>query len=192
MRKAEKIIAVIAITSLGLNLFLVTGGGAMTVLTLFLLSLIYMIFGFAIFNKLKLRDLFNKESYNEISPKRIIGAVGAGLALSTTTIGLLYKIQGWTGASVQLGTGIVCLVAVMIISIIKNSKNKSDYYRGIIKRCIIFSSLGVILLLLPEKAWTDFKYRNHPTYLKALEKASADPDNDSLWKKVDEERTKMK
>ncbi|MBK8807421.1 MAG: hypothetical protein IPO21_12565 [Bacteroidales bacterium] len=95
MKKGEIIIAGLSIIALGLNLLFIQGGGILTVLTLLTLSMLYMYFSFALFNNIELRKIFKKDSYKGISSNRIFGAVGAGLALSMTTIGLLFKFQSW-------------------------------------------------------------------------------------------------
>ncbi len=111
---------------------------------------------------------------------RILGAVGARLALSMTTIGLMFKFQSWPGADFNLGAGLVGLLIVTIIGVIKYSKNKSKYYIRIFLRAAIFGGLGLILMLTPKTSWVELKYRNHPEYVDALKKAMADPDNKEL------------
>lgn len=191
MKKAEIIIATLSIIALGLNLLLIPGGGVLTVLTLSTLSMIYFYLGFALFNDIKLRRIFKKDSYKEISSLRILGAVGAGFALSMTTIGFMFKFQSWPGADFNLGAGLVGLLIVTIIGAIKYSKNKSNYYIRIFKRTAILGGLGLILMLIPKTSWIELKYRNQPEYVEALKKAMADPDNKELWDNVETERQKM-
>ncbi len=191
MKKAEIIIATLSIIALGLNLLLIPGGGVLTVLTLSTLSMIYFYLGFALFNDIKLRRIFKKDSYKEISSLRILGAVVAGFALSMTTIGFMFKFQSWPGADFNLGAGLVGLLIVTIIGAIKYSKNKSNYYIRIFKRTAILGGLGLILMLIPKTSWIELKYRNQPEYVEALKKAMADPDNKELWDNVETERQKM-
>ncbi len=191
MKKGEIILATISIISLGLNLLLIPGGGFLTVLTLSTLSMVYFYFGFALFNDIRLRKIFKKDSYKDISSLRILGAVGAGLALSMTTIGLMFKFQSWPGADLNLIAGLVGLVIVTIIGVIKYSKSKSDYYTRILKRVAIFGGLGLITFLTPRTSWVEFKYRNYPDYVNAVKNSIADPDNKELQDKADEERQKM-
>lgn len=122
---------------------------------------------------------------------RIVGAILTGLALSMTIIGLLFKFQSWPGATMNLAIGLLGLVIALIVGTIKYSKTKSDYYTKIFKRIAVYGGLGVILLLLPKETWLELKYRNHPNYVNAIKNAKADPDNQELWDKVDEERQKM-
>jgi len=191
MKKGEIILATISIISLGLNLLLIPGGGILTVLTLSTLSMVYFYFGFALFNDIRLRKIFKKDSYKDISSLRILGAVGAGLALSTTIIGLMFKFQSWPGADNNLIAGLLGLVIVTIIGVLKYMQNKSDYYTRILKRVAIFGGLGLVIILTPKTSWIELKYRNYPDYVNAVKKSMADPDNKVLQDKADEERQKM-
>lgn len=191
MKKFEIIIATLSIIALGLNLLLIPGGGVLTVLTLSTLSGLYMYLSFALFNEIRLRNIFKKDSFKGISTMRIVGAVGTGLALSVMTAGLMFKFQSWPGADFNLGAGLFGLLLVTVIGLIKYSKTKSDFYTRIFKRAAIFGGLGLILMLTPKTSWVELKYRNHPEYVDALKKAMADPDNNELWDNVETERQNM-
>ncbi len=191
MKKGELIIATLSIIALGLNILLIPGGSFLTVLTLSTLSVLYMYLSFALFNHIRLRTIFKKDSYKGISTMRIVGAVMTGFALSVTTIGLLFKFQSWPGASFNLSAGLVGLILITIIGTIKYSKNKSEYYTRIFKRVAIIGGLGLILMLTPKTSWIKLKYRNHPEYVNALIKAMTHPDNKELWDNVEVERQRM-
>ncbi|GAO27842.1 hypothetical protein [Geofilum rubicundum] len=192
MKKAEIIIATLSIIALGMNLLFIPGSGALTVLTLLILSTIYFYFGFALFNDIRLRQVLKKDSYRDISSLRILGAVGAGLALSSTTNGIMFQFQSWPGADFILGAGLVGLSIVTTIGIIKYSKNKSDYYTRILKRTVILGGLGLILMFMPKTTWIEIKYRNQPEYVEALKNAMADPENKELWDIVERERERQR
>lgn len=191
MKKGELILIAIALVALLLNILLIPGGGVLTVLSLSSLSMIYFYFGFALFNDIPLRKVFKKESYKEVSSARTVGAVGAGMALSMTIIGIMFKFQAWPGSELNLLVGLLGLVVVLIVGLIKCSKNKSEYYTRIFKRAAIFGGLGLILILTPRTSWIDFRYRNYPDYATALKNSIADPNNDELHNKVEEEWQKM-
>lgn len=191
MKKAEIIMGALSILALGLNLLLVPGSGLLTFLTLSILSIIYFILGFALFNGIQLRNVFKKESYTDVSGSRIIGAVGTGWALSATINGIMFKFQSWPGAEINLNAGLVGLLIVVIIGKIKYSKNRSEYYTRIFKRIVIFGGLGLVLMLFPKTSWVELKYRENPDYVDAYKKAMADPDNKELRENVEVERQKM-
>jgi hypothetical protein len=191
MKKAELIIATLSIIALGMNFLSIAFGGILTTLTFISLSMIYFYFGFAFFNEINLRAIFAKDSYKDISLLRIIGAIGVGIALSLTIIGLLFTFNSWSGSSFSLGAGLFGLLIVTIIGLIRYAKNKSKYYTRIFKRVAIIGVLGLIFFLTPKTTWVELKYRNHADYVKAYKEAVANPDNKALWDKVDEERKKL-
>jgi NADH:ubiquinone oxidoreductase subunit 6 (subunit J) len=122
---------------------------------------------------------------------RIFGAILTGVVLSLTTIGILFKFQSWPMATFFLTIGLIGILVSFIVGVIKHSKTKSEYYTRILKRITIIGGLGLILLILPKETWLEIKYRNQPDYVDAVKKAMADPDNEELWEKVDEEQEKM-
>jgi len=191
MKKVEIILGTIAIIALLLNLLNIKGGGVLIVLSLSTISILYMYLSFALFNDIRLRNIFKKESYKGISRMRIVGAVLTGLALSITIIGLLFKFQSWPNASFNLGFGLFGLLIGLVVGLIKYKRTKSDYYTRIFKRIAIYGGLGLILMILPRETWLEIRNRNHPEYIEAVKKAWADPENQELWDKVDEERQKM-
>ncbi len=192
MKKAEILLGLLVLISLILNITLTLKSTALTVLSLGILSSFYAYLSFALFNEIELRKIFKKESYVKINTLRIIGAILTGLALSTTIVGLLFIVQSWPGSSVNLGLGLFGLSISLIISILKYKKTKSSYYLNILKRIAIYGGLGLILFILPEGSWLDFKYQNYPDYIEAINRTKSDPNNQELWDKVDKEREKIK
>jgi len=191
MKRTELILIGIAVLALLMKLLHLPTSGILTILSLSSISVIYMYFGFALFNNLRFRKIFKKESYKEISTKRIVGGVGAGLALSISAIGILFKFQSWPGASVNLIMGIVGLTVVTIISLIKMKKNTDNYYSNILKRVVGFGAICIFLFVIPTKTWLGWKYPNNPEYIQSVLDAQANPNNQELWDKVDEEREEM-
>ena len=191
MKKAEIILGISSIVALIMNLLLIPFGGFLTVLMLSSLSMIYFYLSFALFNNIRFRNISKKDSYKEVSKMRIIGAIATGIALTFLILGILFKAQSWPGARMYLGVGIFGMIVIFIVGAIKFSANKSSYYTKIFKRLAIFGILSLILFFLPGDAWMELKYRNHPAYIDAVKKAKADPGNQELWKKVEEERDKV-
>ncbi len=192
MKKTELILIGLAVFALVMKFFHLPGSGILTVLSLSSISVIYMYLGFALFNNLRFRKIFQKDSYKGISTKRIVGGIATGLALSSSAIGILFKFQSWPGASMQLGIGLFGLGMVTVISLIKIKKSTDSYYQNILKRVAFFGAICIILFAIPTKTWLNWKYPNHPEYVNAIIDAQADPGNQELWKKVEEEREKIK
>jgi hypothetical protein len=191
MKLTEKTLALLSLAGIIGTIFLVPGTGILFVWTTLFLSMIYFYFSFALFNGIRLRNILKKESYLTIPKKRIIGAIGAGLALSAGLFGILFKFQSWPGASVNLYVGLVTIIAVSIVAIIKYRSSRSNFYPKILKRTTLVLVLILTLILLPNDTLLDFKYRNYPAYLKALKDYRSDPNNEELQRQVEDEREKM-
>jgi hypothetical protein len=148
MKKAEIIIATLSVIAIGMNLLSVPGSGILITLTLSSLSLIYCYFGFALFNNIPLRKIFNNQSYKDISVLRIWGAIVTGFILSATLIGILFKLQSWAHASYNLGAGLVGLLIVTAVGLIKYQNSKADYYVKIFIRIAIFGGIGLVFMFI--------------------------------------------
>jgi hypothetical protein len=150
-----------------------------------------MYFSFAFFNGIQLRNIFKKVAYTDVSALRIVGAIGTGIALSQTIIGLIFKFNEWPGAFVMMSVGLSGFLVVAIVGLIQFTKNKIDYYRNIFKRIALFGGLTLILVVLPSNLMFEFKYRNYPTYIEAYKKFIENPTNKELSDKVAAERRKV-
>lgn len=191
MKRAEKIIAALALLGISMNLLLIHGGGLVTILSLSSLSCFYFYLSFAFFNDVRLRNIRKADAFKDISRNRVIGAIALGLALGMDITGLLFHFQSYPGAQFNLIIGLIAISIIGIVALIKYVKNRLVYYTKIFKRIAIYGGLSIIILCIPKSAWIDIKYRNHPTYRDALEKAIADPNNPKLWKTADSIRDNM-
>lgn len=191
MKKTELIIGAIALIALVLNLLMVPFSGLLTVLSLSLLSMIYMYFSFALFNGIRLRTIFKKSARQGVSNTRIFGSVLTGFALAMTTVGILFKIQDWPFGFLNLLIGLAGLAIALIVGAIGYSRTKSPYFTKIFKRIAVWGGLAVILLLIPKETFLELRYRSHPEYIEAVKQSMADPGNEALQDKVNEEHLKM-
>jgi hypothetical protein len=192
MKKAEVIFGMLTLVAITLNLLLIPGGVPLSVLCLSTLAMYNACLSFALFNEIRLRDIFQKTSYQGISLLRIIGAILTGISLSVVIIGILFKIQNWTGSSSNLTIGLTGLCIALIVGLIKYLRSRSPYYSRIFVRIAVFGSIGLFLLLLPADKLLEVKYRNHPDYVEAVKHLRADPYNDELRSIMQREREKMK
>lgn len=191
MKKFELIFVILGLVSILLNLFLIPFANLFMLLSLSILSFFYLYFSFAFFNGIQLRNIFKKEAYKETNALRIIGAIGTGIVLSQTIIGLIFKFNEWPGAFVMMSVGLSGLTVVTIVGLIQFLKNKIDYYRLIFKRIALFGGLTLLLLLLPSSLIFEFKYRNYPDFIHARKQSIDNPGNKELYDKAEAERRKV-
>lgn len=113
------------------------------------LSCLYFILGFALFNNIPLRKIFNADSYNGLGTWEILIAIGTGLALSILTIGFMFAILSYPLAKTLLVVGIVLAAIIITLALIINAQEKNQFYSNIILRSSVFVIIAVIFLLLP-------------------------------------------
>ncbi|NOU61389.1 hypothetical protein [Marinifilum caeruleilacunae] len=191
MKKTEKILAIVAVLSVLLNLSTVPFSAVLTTISFTGLSLLYMYLSFALFNNISFRQILKKESYQEVSRIRIFATVLTGMALSVCLIGILFKLLLYPFAEINLITGLNGLSIAIIVSAIMYVIRKDKFYVSILKRIMIVGAVGILFTLTSREQIIDIKYRNHPEHKEALKKAWADPENQELWKKAEEESLKM-
>lgn len=185
MKRFEKVSAIIFAIAVVMKLALVPGGGILATLSLLTLACIYYPFGFALFNKIKLKDIFSKESYKGISTLRIIGSIGAGIGLATVCVGILFKIQHWPGMITLLLTGLLIALVIAIVALIRLLKSKSDFYKSIVSRIAIIGGFGLLLFFTSDLTIVKIQFRNHPDYVKAYEKYLDNPQSEEAKKQLE-------
>ncbi len=185
MKKFEKIFGIITIIALVMKLFLIPGAGILLTLSLSVLSCFYFLFGFAFFNGIKLKQIFQSSSYKGISALRIIGSIGLGIGLSEICMGILFKIQHWPGAHLQLHCGLLIILIILIVALFQYFKSENKFYPFIFKRIAIIGGFGFIMFLLTDLDIVKIMYRNHPSYIKTYEEYRKDPQNEELIEKLD-------
>jgi hypothetical protein len=191
MKKIELILGLLGLVGVILGMAAIPGGSILSVLALCGLSVFYFYFSFAVLNGIHGRDIFKKAAYKDIAAADIVSAIGAGIALSIVVIGLLFKVMFWPGGSFMLLAGCLALIIAAIIGGIRLRTSKSAFPARLLKRAVIFGSLGLLCFFLPSNFFLKIKYRQHPEYVKAVEAASANPDDEELQRKANEEHQKL-
>jgi len=166
VKKAELILVSIVVIAITLKLFTIPGGSILGILSMALLSMLYLAVSFLLF-KAK-------------GTSQTLLSVATGFTFSILTIGILFTLMFWPGASVMMLLGIVSTFIITIISLIKNSSNESPFYKGILTRAAIFFLLGVTVFMIKDNWYIENQYADIPEYIEAYKKAQADPDNEEL------------
>lgn len=191
MKTVEIILS--SLVGLGLIFWLLVWPGAsiMLVIGLSLLSILYFWLSFALLNGIRFRNAFKRESYREINSRRILGAVGAGIALSMVTIGALFRLMFWPGNDIMLLEGLICLAVVSAIALSRYKKELPDFYRKVYLRFGVFGLLALALFLAPVESLVNFKYRSNPEYAKALNNTIAEPENVQYREELQRQKDSM-
>jgi uncharacterized protein len=177
MKLTEKILAGLGLLGIILKLMLIPGGSIVFLLGIQLLSIVYFIFGFALFNKIRLRNIFKGDSYAHTNVMRIIGGVCTGLCLSVLLTGIMFKILLWPGAAPMLIIGLVPGAVILVIAFIKLLTTKNSYYTGVMIRMGAALLISMILCAVSNVTLVKIYHRDNPAYIELYEKLQQDPDN---------------
>lgn len=97
MKKTEVVLLTLIGLSILLCLFDISGALFLLTISICTASTFYIVFGFSIFNQIRLRDLFKKSAYANTNWKRILFAIATGYTMALLLLGLLFRISYWGG-----------------------------------------------------------------------------------------------
>jgi len=135
------------------------------------LSIIYLIWSFSLFNNIKFRNCLKKESYSNISKKRIAFSIISGCILFFSIWLFLYKFQLWPGSRLTdyIGLFFIPIISViLIIHVFSYLKNKNKLDKLQIIRVSILLVIHATLTLTPRVTWAELRFSGHPNYIKAI------------------------
>lgn len=148
MKKLELILILGVVVGLLLTLLNVPYHTAVSSIFLLTLGIIYLYLGFALFNDIQLSKIFKSESYRGVGPWRIAIAIGTGLGLSQLTTGFMLALGNYPMTRLFLSFGLVVTALMLLLTLIRNTKEKHRFNRNIALRCSVFIIIGVIFLLV--------------------------------------------
>ena len=192
MKNFERIFIGIALLSLVLKFFLITGGGILCFLSLITLSGFYFYLGFAFFNDLRINQIFKKESYLDIPRNRIFGGIISGISLSILLMGLLFKLMHWPGQAIYLYSGIISAFIAFTILMVSHGAIVNPFIKKILLRLITTWFIVLLFIIIPEIKIIKIQYKNYPKYIEAVEQYEANPTDENLKRRILEyDRIKM-
>lgn len=179
MKTAEKLLPLLAILALIMKTFHLPGASVLLIVSLNALAVLYYM-GFLLFNEIEFKSIFKKESYEHISKKRLFGSIIVGILLSIILVGILFKLQFYPGAKVMLQDGLTGLAIATIVALIYYYKNKSTFYKRVLKRIAIIGIFGLVLNFTPSTSLVDLYYSDSPEYAEILKKVLKNPKDKEL------------
>lgn len=185
MKKIELSILFFILIGLSFRFALIPGGGPLIGLGMGMLSIFYYVLSFALFNGIKLRNIFKKASYQHTNAKKIVGAIGLGISLSILIIGILFKLQGLPGATPMLTIGLLTTGLILIVASIFFLRNRTAFYKRVFVRGVVYFFLGALLYLTSPNTLIDIFHRDNPEYASILKQVRAHPEDPKLQQKLD-------
>lgn len=184
MKKLETILGLSVLIAIVLKINLLPFGSILLMLSILILAIIYYPLGFALFNEIRLTQIFKKTSYKGLTALRIIGSILAGSSFSLICAGVLFKLNFWSGAQNILFLGLISTLIILILVLIKYFKTKSNFYKQLLIRILIIGGIGLITNLVSDLTIIKIQYRNHPDYIKAYELYKSNPQDELLNKNL--------
>ena len=112
--------------------------------------------------------------------------------MSIIIIGIVFKLQLWPMAGPMIFIGMIMSLVIVVVSAVKNPKISSLFYNRLFRRSFLMVSIALLLFFkVHTTTYIRILYRDQPAYRDAYLNLAADPDNEELQKKEEEERYKM-
>ncbi len=192
MKQTEKIIGVLIVALMLIRfLFYVPSLNTPILILTLMLAGIYLFLSFALFNNVRLRNVFKKEAYKNIGATRLIGAICTGLFVSLTCIYSLFKFMQWPFGNQGLMISLAAMLIPLVIAIIKYLPTKSLFYKNFLIRLLLIGGIGAIFLFTSSEKILELKFKDYPEYIEAEKNLMKDPSNKELLEKANNERKKI-
>lgn len=137
--KTEKVLASIALLGILFRLMHWPGGAFLLIIAIGILSMVYFPFGFYFL------------SGRTIQQQSVPLSLGVGMGLSTTIVGILFKLMHWPGALVMLIVGNVTVVVLWFVVRALDKKNQDEslvgYYKNMMVRMTVIGGWGLALMV---------------------------------------------
>ncbi|MBL7941800.1 MAG: hypothetical protein JNM00_03490 [Flavobacteriales bacterium] len=191
MKRFEYILIILAVTGLIMRICLIPGGAMLMILSATLLSLFYMWFGFAFFNKIGFTGIFKRNSYKGGGAHTQLPAIAMGMALALMLLSILFKLQLWQGSFFLFLQGIVLGVIVFVIVLILHLRSKAPFSGMYFSRLMVYGILAIGIYLTPASSLVDVFYRHQPEYAELYKQMLANPGDPALEGQLRDLRWKM-
>ena len=186
MKNFERIFVGIAVVSLVMKFFLVTGGNILFALSLASLISLYFFFGFAYFNNLMLNQIFKKESYSNISSVKLFTVIFSGIAMAVSLTGMMFYLLHWAGQTLILYLGILISIPLFPILLLNFKDDFQGSFRKIFIRLATTFFVAILFVIIPESLVIKIQYKNYPQYLNSAERYYKNPTDENLKKRIKE------
>lgn len=162
--------------------------------TLTLLSVFYMWFGFFIFNRTLFTELISRKKNLLLNPFRITSSILMGLLYSFSTISLIFSFYFLRGMHLMIGLSTLLVVVATILMLIYQWLHKTEgaYIRQFYLRSALFALLGIAFLATPLQTRLEILYGNHPDFVEAYTYYYNHPGEDQAIENLREVRSRFR
>ena len=153
------------------------GGGLILVISLSTMAILYCPGAFYFF------------SDKTIKKQNLALSIISGFFLAIIPIGVLFKLQYWPGAQVNLLVGAVTAPIILGVTLFLKSKAADDlktYYKNMTIRAVTLTTLTVLLYLTPTASLLKIQYWDDPELARLKTLHYTDPENEEYRRQHDE------
>ncbi len=188
LRNFEKIVGILIIALFILNMSNATSVFGLISFLAFLYAIFYFIFGLGIINNKKFKGAFKIESGIGIETGL---SIGMSISISSIVLGFLFFHMNFPNVKINGLFGVVTGIIILILTIATKRKINPEVSKEIRKRLALFVIIGLVVVFLPKHTFLKIKHRNNPEFVEAVINAHKNPNDTTLWRKVEELETKM-
>ena len=174
--KTEKTLFAFFIIGVIIKFTTIPGSAITLVISLGTLSLLYLPGAFYFFS--------DKNIKTQNLPLSIIG----GLFLSLTPMGILFKLLYWPASFMILTTAIASACILLLVAIIlklnTDASSLQTYYKNIILRTSILTTLSIALYFTPSTTIMGLQYASNPELARLKIQAFKNRDNEAYQKEL--------
>lgn len=156
MRRIELALAFITVIAIIYKILFGPELNILLIITLTSLSVFYTYFSFIYFNRVPLKQVFQKGTYESISKMRIIVTIALGIGFGITLLGILWSLMSWPFNNFYL-LGVPLILLSGSITFIKYTFTKSESYVSLLKRVLVIGIFGIAFWINPNKAFSKYQ-----------------------------------
>lgn len=192
MRKLERILISLFIIGLILQIIPIAGGSLLIVLALSCLAIVYFMGGVLLFQGISLRDLIKGNTSGMMKDfKAIVLSIAAGFFCSVITVGIMFRVQAWPGAALQLGAGLGGMTIVSALAFFMYSDKSKDPLKSILIHTAAWGLVSAFLLVVSPTFFLEIKYRSDQEYVRLMKEVHENPGDSAAEKRLYDYRESM-
>ncbi len=188
MKKVEIVLFTLTIIAFAMKIMHLPYNSILITLASVMLSMLYMFFGFALLNGIKLRTMFKAEGYKSVSLLRILAGMALGFVFSTMVVYNLFKVQFWPYGDQGLLMSLAMYGVVILVIAILYFMKRRTFFKINMVRLALFGLISLTVYSLSYDSLVDMYYSGMPKYAKAYKDYLKHPGDPYYMKLLNEAR----
>lgn len=156
--RTERVFIMLFVVAVVMKLLHIAGADIVMICTLVGLSFLYLFFGFYFFAE------------GHVRQSNIILSILAGILLASAPLGILFRLEYFSGSKIQVLFGamfsLIVLLVVFIMRVSSSNDELKGYYRNMLARSFILFGLCLLLYFTPRAKLIEIQYWDDPQMVK--------------------------